>query len=181
MTLHTMFIVGLGLACSRDAVSQVKKSAEGKQPALAVSLRAEHDTVKTGAPIILKETLLNRSDHDVTYGKDRYHPSCPVDVLDEGGKFPSGKKLGYHHGRPDPEKAARTLSPEQLAKTGLLRGSLVWITLKPGKAWVETCDVSDFYDMTKPGVYRISLQFHDPETASFVKSNTIEVTVTRTE
>lgn len=78
-------------------------------------------------------------------------------------------------------KASRTLSPAQLAKSGLLTGSFVWTILKPGQAWVETCDVSSFYDMAKPGIYKITAQFHDPKTGSAVKSNTIEVAVTKPE
>ena len=110
-----------------------------------------------------------------------YHPGCAVDVFDESGKFAPDKKLGYRHGRLDVEQSVRTLSPEQLVKSGLLTGSLAWISLKPGEAFVETCDVSSFYDLTKPGVYKIAAQFHDPESASAVKSNTIKLTVTKPE
>ena len=181
MTLHRILVIGLGLALTRDAVSQATTPAQGKRPAFALSLRAEHDTVKAGAPVILKETLTNRSDHNVTYGRDVDHPGCAVDVLDESAKFPADKKLGYRRGRLDIERMARTLSPEEFIKSGLATGSLAWITLKPGEAWVETCDVSSFYDMTKPGIYRITAEFHDPESAGAVKSNMIEVTVVKPE
>jgi len=181
MTLPKILIIGLGFACARDAVSQATNPVQENQPSISISLRAEHDTVKAGAPIVLKETLTNQSVHEFTYGKDRYHPGCPFDVFDESGKFAADKRLGYRHGRLDILQLARTLSPEELAKSGFLTGSLVWISLKPGEAWVETCDVSGFYDMTKPGVYKISSEFHDPESGTAVKSNVIEVTVTKPE
>jgi hypothetical protein len=65
MTLPRILIIGLGIACAPDAVSQATNTVQGEQPAISVSLLAEHDTVKAGAPIILKETLTNRSDHEV--------------------------------------------------------------------------------------------------------------------
>jgi hypothetical protein len=181
MKLDRMLMIVLAVVCTRDAVSQAVSPAQGKQPAISVVLRAEHDTVKARDPIILKETLTNRSDHEVTFGRDVDHPGCAVDVLDESGKFPPDKRLGYRHGRLDLEQAARTLPPEQLVKSGLVTGSIAWISLKPGEAFVETCDVNAFYDMVKPGVYKIAAQFHDPDTATTVKSNTITITVTKPE
>ena len=68
------------------------------------------------------------------------------------------------------------MTPEQLAESGLLAGSLVWIVLKPRESFVESCDVSSFYDMTKPGVYKITARFHDPESANTV-TKAIQVTV----
>jgi hypothetical protein len=109
------------------------------------------------------------------------HPGCAVDVLDEAGKFPADKKPGYHRGRLDIEQAARTLTPEQLIKRGLATGSLAWITLKPGASWVESCDVGSFYDMVRPGTYKITAEVHDPDTGIIVKSNAIEVTVLKPE
>lgn len=110
-----------------------------------------------------------------------YHPSCAVDVLDESGKFGPDKKSGYSHGRLDVEQLSRTLTPEELANSGALTGKIAWISLKPGETFDETWDISGFFDISKPGVYKISSQFHDPESASAVKSNSIELTVIKSQ
>lgn len=80
MTLQKVLIISLSLVCVHEAVSQDTNPAQGRRPAISVSLRAEHDTVKAGTPVILKKTLTNRSDHTVTFGRDVYHPSCAAAV-----------------------------------------------------------------------------------------------------
>jgi hypothetical protein len=181
MTLHKVLITSLSLLCVHEAVSQDTSPAEGRQPSISVSIRVEHDKVKAGTPVILKKTLTNRSDHTVTFGRDVYHPSCAVDVLDESGKFAPDKKSGYRHGRLDLEELSRTLTPEELAKSGALTSKIAWVSLKPGETFDETCDISIFFDISKPGVYKISAQFPDPESASAVKSSPIQLTVMKSQ
>ena len=93
-------------------------------------------------------------------------------------RFHPDKKLGYRHGRLDLAQLAR-MSSEEVAKSGLLTGKLVWIKLKPGESFSEECDVSDFYDSTKPGQYRITADYSDPESTILIRSNTVEVTVSK--
>jgi hypothetical protein len=134
MVLSALILAAFGMPITLGAVLDATSQAETKPPAISVVLRAEHDMVKIGEPIVLKETLTNRSDHEITFGRDTYHPGCPVDVVDEKGKSAADKKPGYRRGSLDLQEAARTMPPEQLVKSGLLTGSAVWIALKPGKA-----------------------------------------------
>jgi hypothetical protein len=151
---------------------------EAKPPVMSIFLRAKQNAVKAGDPVIVERTLTNRSDQDVTLARDVYHPGCAVDVVIASGNFAADKKLGYRHGRLDLEQLAQ-MSPEQVAKSGLLNGKLVWIKLKPGEAWVETCDASSFYDLARPGQYRITADLPDPESGIVIRSNAVEVTVAR--
>ena len=179
MTLLKLAIVGLSFACVRDAVSQSANQVQKKRPATSAIVRAEHDTVKAGAPIFLNATLTNQSDHELTFGYDRNRGIFEVDVFDDAGKFAPDKRKGYRNGRLDLEQLARTSTPEQVIKSGLLTGNAVWVTLKPGRALVETIDVSKYYEMTRPGGYKVLIQRPDPETKEMVKSNQIELTVTK--
>ena len=146
---------------------------------MSIILRAEHDNVKTGISITLKATLTNRSDHDITIGYDRNRGMFEVDVFDESGKSAPDKRPGYRNGRVDLEQLARTTSPEELIKSGLLTRNFVWTTLKPGETVSETVEVSKYYDMTKPGAYKVLVQRPDPETKGILKSSPIDLTVTK--
>jgi hypothetical protein len=181
MTLRSILIVVLSLAGARDATSQGSTPVKGRPPAISVRLHAEHETAKVGEPIVLKAELTNRSDHEITFVYDANRGIFTVDVLDENGNFPQDKRLGYLNGRVDLERLARLWTPEQLAKSGLLTGNLVYVTVKSGGAFLEgeIFDVSKFYDMAKPGVYTIVVECKDPESGTLVRSSPVKVTVTR--
>ena len=179
--LRLATVIGLSFACIRFAASQSVNSAQEKVPTISARIRADSTTARSGAPIILKTILTNQSDHEITFGYDRNQGVCEVDVFDETGEFAPDKRPGYHNGRLDLEQLARTWTPEQLIKSGLLTGHLVWITLKPGESFTEIVDVTKDYDMDRAGRYKVVVQKPDPETKNAVKSNTIEVTVSKSE
>lgn len=117
----------------------------------------------------------------VTFGRHVYHQNCALDVLDESGRFVPDKMPGYRHGRLDLERLSRTLAPEEIFKSGALTAKIVWVSLKAGETFEETCDISKFYDLSKPGVYKISTQPYDSNSASTAKSNVIELTVRKSQ
>ncbi len=177
MSLSTLLVAGLGASLLGGTVSQAKNQAQTTKPsAVSVFLHTANPKVKAGDRVVLKKTLTNRSDHEVTLGIEVYHSDCAVDVRDASGSFAADRKVGYRHGRLDLGQLAQ-MTPEQVAKTGLLSGKLAWIKLKPGEAFTQTCDVTSFYDMTKPGVYTAAVDFADPDSAVLIKSNSVEVTV----
>jgi hypothetical protein len=177
MSRSTLLVVGLGTVLIGGIVCAAANQAQTSKPSVvSVVLDAEHHTVKAGDRVFLRKTLKNQSDHEVTFGREVYHSNCALDVRDSSGSFAADRKAGYRHGRLDLQQLAR-MTPEQVAKSGLLSGKLAWIRLQPGEAFVETCDASSFYDITKPGVYRIAADAVDPESAVLIKSNTVEVTV----
>lgn len=179
LTILGTSILGASIAivftasCVRSAMSQ------GSTPEIATSLRTERGTTKTGAPITVLASLTNRSNHEITLGYDRARGFFDVDVLDENGKFAPDKRPGYYNGRIDLERFARTATPEEVAKSGLLTGHLAWVTIKAGETFSQNIGVDKYYEMTKPGVYKIVVQRADPATARAVRSNAAEVTVTK--
>jgi hypothetical protein len=126
----------------------------------------------------LKATLTNLSDHEITICQDT-RGGYAVDVVDESGKFAPDKRPGYRNGRVDLELLSRIWTAEQLSKSGLITGSLVYIHVKPGRTLDETIEISRLYDMTQPGVYTIMLEHGDPESGAPVRSSPIKVTVTK--
>jgi len=162
--------------CSTLAKAQSQSGA--KSPVVSVHLRAKETTVKARDPILIECTITNRSNHEVTIGRDVYRPGCAVDVLDASGNFAKDKRLGYLHGRVDLAQLAR-MSPEEVAKSGLLTGKLAWIELKPGESFTGRWDVGDVYDLTGSGQYRITADFVDPESGVLISSNTVDVTISK--
>lgn len=175
LSLSIGLLISLGCVPIGGTPPQAVKQVEGQSATISVLLRAKQTTVKAGDALVVERTITNRSGHVVTIGRDAYHPGCAVEVLDASGNFPADKKAGYRRGRLDLSQLAR-MSPEEVAKSGLLSGKLVWIKLKPGESLAEKCNISDFYDLTAPGRYRITADYPDPESAVLIRSNTVEVT-----
>jgi len=173
-----LLITLLIFACVRDGIAQDTGVERKKPPTISISLRAQQETVKAGAPIILEATLTNRSDHEITVGRDLIQGSYVVEVLDKSGQFATDKRAGYRHGRFDAAEFAK-LSPEQAIKSGVLTRSLVSTSVKPGGTVVDTIDVSKYYDMSAPGVYKIVVERPDVGGANAVRSNPVVVTVTK--
>jgi hypothetical protein len=142
-----------------------------------ISIRAVRDTVKRGEPVLLKATLTNQSNHEISVWCDkRSNFNYVVEVSERSGKPLPDQRLGYRNGRLD----FSPLSPEQLIKTGLIYGSGACVPVKPGASLLdgETIEVSKLYDMTKPGVYTIVVERPDPESTSGDRSRRLTVTVT---
>jgi len=174
-----LVVVVLFFATAWNTAAQEPSPERKKPPATSVTLHVDHNTFKVGTPIILKATLTNQSDHEITTGYDASRGVFVVDVFDQAGKFATDKRPGYHNGRYDIVELSRTWTPEQLFKSGLLTGNLVNLTMKPGGTIEENIEVSKYYDMTTPGVYKIVVESGDPETGSIVKSNPVALTVTK--
>lgn len=52
------------------------------------------------------------------------------------------------------------------------------VSIGPGEDWWDTIKVNDLYDLHKPGTYTLQVRRWDDETKTWVKSNTITLTVT---
>jgi hypothetical protein len=55
--------------------------------------------------------------------------------------------------------------------------SVTLLDLKPGQTLKEACPVDKRYDLTQPGEYSVQASRYDYETKTWVKSNTITLTV----
>jgi len=178
MSRSALLVAGLGASLFGGMVPQPVRQAQTSKPsAISLALTTPHLNVKPGDRVILKKTVVNRSDHEITLLINASHPPC-AEVRDASGSFAADRKLGYLNGRPDFDLLAR-MTPEQAIESGLLTGKLAWVQLKPGEVFTTACDATDFFDMTKLGVYKVTVDFADPDSAVLIKSNAIEVTVAR--
>jgi hypothetical protein len=59
-------------------------------------------------------------------------------------------------------------------------GSVLFVTIQPGKTHEDSVDISNRYEFDKPGKYSIQIERELPESlgGGVIKSNTITVTVT---
>ncbi len=94
-----------------------------------------------------------------------------VDISNSAGNSPADTELGQstnHLGDTPPDPAL----------TAAARAAGTLVSLNPGQDWRNTLRVSDLYDLSKPGQYTIQVRRWDDETKTWVKSNTITITVT---
>jgi len=55
--------------------------------------------------------------------------------------------------------------------------TVVSFSIKPGKSTHEEADLTEEFDLGKPGKYKVQAEQHDPDTRVLVKSNIISVTL----
>jgi hypothetical protein len=136
-----------------------------ENPLASFKISAPQSTVKSGTPLIVKLSLTNTSDHDLSWTVGG--PKPPVKVVVKNGNDKEVLETPYGlevHGN----------GPHPLP----FRGSVSMGILKPGATYGEETDVAKQYDLSKPGVYTIQMLWHENVTHTWMKSNSITVTVT---
>lgn len=146
----------------------------GAEQPLSITIGTPHNVFKSGSEITLQIILTNNSDDDIPIGLavDRTSPVVAghlleVNVHDEKGNFAPETKY---------RRALRGEGlPSDLPVTSGVGGYL-----SPRKSSGNAIKilVDKFYDLSKPGKYKIEVQWTDPTSKVTVKSNTISVTVT---
>ncbi len=151
-----VFVSMVGLVAAALA-----QRASAAQPPFSIVISTPRDTVKAGSNVDVEVTVTNTSDHDIKYRRLNW-PHVKQDVRDSKGRpapeTPYGRELHAGHVGP-------TRNP--------LRGAL-----EPGKTNRVRYPLTMIYDLSQPGTYTVQEEQEDPETKTFVKSNTITVTVT---
>jgi hypothetical protein len=163
-----LVILSVGILCG---------SIRGKtapQPSVALTISADQDSVKAGAPVRVKAFLENKTNHDIPMALDASGGKAfPLEVRDAQGNLAPETPLGYVWNGNQTNLDADRVSPKELS------GNLVFGSLKAGDRAKREMDVSKFYEMKQPGKYTIQARALDPENSSItVKSNTITITVT---
>jgi len=133
---------------------------------------------KRGTPVTLQVVTKNVSTHDIILRRQEHErdsglfgSTLRVDVEDAGGNGPPDAELGRsinHLKEASPDPASQAAA----------RAAGTLVSLKPGEDWRTTIWVSDLYDLSEPGEYTVQVRRWDHETKTWVKSNTITVTVT---
>jgi hypothetical protein len=139
--------------------AQETPPARGQGQAFTLVISAPHYSLAKGSEFKLKVRLENCSGHQMTV--DSAETRYDIQVFDS-------------RGLPAPlTDAGRTF------RKYLGSGHATFVRLKPGEILRESFnDVSKLYDLSPPGEYTIQVSRFDEQTKTWVKSNTITVTVT---
>lgn len=162
------------MAAAAVILSAFPNQAFAAQHSFVISIRTLHDSFKSGAEIRVGVTLTNTSDKDI-FLPGPCVPRADVDgftikVEDAQGKVPHETDLlRWRRGEPAPEPKVFTTDPN----------SSGCVVLRPKQSSDRVFVLSSFYDLTKPGKYKIRVQRIDPTSKVTVQSNTITVTVTQ--
>lgn len=175
--IHTLsLLVVSGILCTGSAISQQSGSANSPFTLEITVNHMEGDSLhwdfanttqkdlKAGSLVEVRVRKANRSDHDL--------PKSPAD----GGPYPYKFEIRDNQGNLLEPKV-----PHGWIKSGgpgLLRGSKDMF-LQPGESEESSAQVSNWYDMSKPGIYTIQVLQHisnDP-TSAVVQSNVIKIRV----
>lgn len=157
------------------------KTRANAKPAFKITISTPTTTVKAGSPVVVSARIENISDRDMNF------------VVGPGPRKPMGFIVLDSDGRPVPQTPngikfySRGTQKQPSAKQGSAAkgipgeaGSVIGFTVKPGKTIGEKSqdDLSKWWDFSKPGKYTIQAEDWDRASKSFVKSNTITLTVT---
>ena len=162
---------GLLLLLLLPGISGIAVGKPKSRPVISLAISAK-PTLKAGSPVVIGVTLRNISRHDIVFGREIRGKDDRIDVRDSTGKLAPDTKLGLlYNGHVVVETGQ--VNPQDM--------NLNWVTIpvKAGKTWGWGVDVSQFYDMSRPGKYSIFIQRLDPIDPSLpgIKSNVISVTI----
>ena len=142
------------------------------EPSFALSVTAAQDAVKAGSSVTLTITLTNTSDRKIQV------------VKEAGGRGPLDLRLDVRDGQGNTvRRAGPKLSKEKNGR--IVKHIYVWassvtnVDLPPGQKVTDVLPVDRLFDLTQPGKYSIQASRYDSETKTWVKSNTVTVTVTQ--
>jgi len=147
----------------QGASSGQKQQNQGSAPPFSLKIDAAQRSFKVGEKLVVQITYKSTSDHLIIV------PATPrdssFDVRDA-----QGNKVPLRNPKPRPI----VTSPLDLP-AGSLRGT----ALGPGESVTENDDVGEIFDMSLPGKYTIQAQHFWPPNNTWVKSNTITITITQ--
>jgi hypothetical protein len=155
----SMSLFLLAVACAAMPVlGQAAKNS------FSLTISTPSDSVKTGDQVRLDITITNTSDQDIQVVITHPEIFYDIDVHHNGD---SARETDYGHRVHNRHTIPfGTVSP------------VVSGPLKPGDKVQEHYVLNDLYDFSDVGKYTVQVQQKDPKTKTFIKSNTITVTVT---
>ena len=166
IVIRTLCSVYLFLMCPAFVLCQGQKPA----PEFTLAIDVERPSVKAGQSIVINLYRKNKTEHTINDNRT----TNPMEYLNfritrDGAPVDETAMLRKIRGtdlRPDEEHTA--VSSAYFGK------------LKPGESAHETITVSDYFDMSKPGIYSVSVSQETypgiPERSVTVNSNTITIT-----
>lgn len=123
-------------------------------------------TWKTGAPVVVIVTMINNSKRTVHYSLTNPVFDYVMDVRDASGNSVSETE----HFR----------QMKEGLKSGLrITGRNILVTLEPDQTQQDTIEISNLYDLGRPGDYSIEVKREFPEVGKDpVRSNRLKITIT---
>jgi hypothetical protein len=145
--------------------SQDTSAGQTKEKSFSITIGTPRTVFQAGSKVLVKATFKDISDHDIVI------PNLPLDDLTSEFHMDirdsQGNKARLRNPPPSPPYKQEDLP---LHST---RGSF----LGPGTSVDWDVDVTDLYILSDPGKYTIQAQYDD-KSKSWVKSNTITITIT---
>lgn len=147
-------------------------------PPISVTIRAVGgSSVPSGGQVTLEVTTKNISNHwtnqRTASDKRGLQRFFRVDVQDSEGGTPPETDFGR-----SVENRGDVPSKDLAGNANPGRWDVAGATYNRGEERTQVVSVSDLYDLSKSGQYTIQVRRWDDETKSWVKSNTVTVTVT---
>jgi hypothetical protein len=144
------------------SVAQDPGSASSGSSPLSLKIRPTSSSVKAGDTVWVEATMENKADHVVWVSR--------VLSEDQGGV---GYKVDVWDAKGEP------LPLTEYAKRLGGVGSAFEKLLRPAETIADRVNVSKLYDLSGPGRYTIQFRRFDLDSKSFLRSNTVTVTVAR--
>lgn len=139
--------------------SQEPSSPEKAETPFTLSIASPQDTIKAGSEVSLLPEVLNTSDHVIVF--DPIPSKLDIWVRDSQGNLAPLTRKGQEFRKHSDETGGGALQ------------------MRPGDtAYLGEVMVDKLYDLTRPGKYTIQVSRVDDATKTWVKSNTITITVT---
>ena len=132
--------------------------------ALSLKVTALDPMVASGAKIMVRLTITNRSKHPITYNNTSTFCDYPL-------------KVTTSFGTPAPETPFKKALGECNNDPLRLLGRNIRIVLKPGESASEEMGVTEYYDLSTPGKYTVQAERTFPGIGHF-RSNIASVKVT---
>ena len=165
-------------------IARVRAAPSTKDPRFSINIKAEVSKVKTGSDLRIDLLVTNTSDHIISLGKtlapDTGEVTREVDVFDAGGKpAPQTKMYRVLKGKESPEEIVH---PAENGKASWVETSrrvftISSVDVKPGDSIDDRILLGKLFDFSKPGNYTVQVREYDYLSQTYVKSNTITVTI----
>jgi len=168
---HTSaFLIAVSLVCAAAAGAvQPAKSTQAEhaaKPPFSLTISAKPDVFKVGSPMPINVVLKNTSSHPINLVRLSL-PNYKADIRDGQGALVKAKPLA--------EKL-----PDGRVRLRHAASSAMIVRIDPGKIGSNLFnfyDLTNDYELTKPGKYTVQLLRYDYETKTWVRSNTISIVV----
>jgi hypothetical protein len=156
------------MACvSVDLSAQSASASQNVKRSFSLTIAPPQPTIKAGSKVLVEVTMENKSDHDLALTFSEWD----MDVWDEKGEMATETR--YRRILKGHENAEDRAGPRYV-----IGGKSIDTTLDRGKSFTNRVNVSEMYDLSRPGKYEIQFNRYDDESKSVVTSNKITVTVT---